>query len=68
MDKNRMEDPEHGFKRTMKEMMGKATDDNRKGTVIPIRKATGKVKGKAEKAADHVRDTACMDDDRDRGT
>jgi hypothetical protein len=36
MDKNRMEGVEHGSKLTMKEMMGKAaTDDKRKGTVIP---------------------------------
>jgi len=68
MDKNRKESVEHGLKRTMKEMMGKATDDKRNGIVIPIRRTTGSVKRKVDRAADDRRDIARMDDDLDHGT
>ncbi|HET7329730.1 hypothetical protein [Dyella sp.] len=70
MDKNRMEGVEHGSKITMKEMMGKAaTDDKRKGTVVPLWKTTGKVKkGKTGQATDDMLDVARMDDDLDHGT
>jgi len=65
-----MEGVEHGSKLTLKEIMGMAaTDDKRKGTVVTLRKTTGKVKeGKTGQTTDDVLDVARMDDDLDHGT
>jgi uncharacterized protein YjbJ (UPF0337 family) len=58
MDKNQTGHGQHGSKRTMKEMFGKATGDKRKGIVTNIRKTIGSVKGKM---SDEAHDTARRD-------
>jgi hypothetical protein len=70
MDKNRMEGVEHGSRLTMKDMMGKAAiDDKREGTVVPLRKAIGKVKkSKTGRATNGMLDVARVDADLDHGT
>jgi len=70
MDKNRMKGVEHRSRLTMKDMMGKAaTDDKRKGTVVPLWKTTRKVKkGKTGLATDDGLGVMRMDDDLDHGT
>lgn len=68
MDKNRTEGVEHGFKRTMKEMMGGWTDNKREETAGNVAKTTAKAEKKMIRAADDTRDTARTDDGPTRKT
>lgn len=58
MDKNRTEDGKHGFKRTIKEMLGKAPY-KRDGAAGDIEKPADKSEEKTEQANDDTR-AACI--------